>query len=83
MEQLRVAERMLTMARMFNVRQGLTDEDDKLPSRFFSPTTKGALSDTSLDPDQLDTAKQYYYNLMGWDSKGVPTPEKLEELGIS
>ena len=83
MEQLRAAERMLTMARMFNVRQGLTDEDDKLPSRFFSPTTKGALSDTSLDPDQLDTAKQYYYNLMGWDNKGVPTPEKLEELGIS
>ena len=82
MEQLRVAERTLTMARMFNVRQGFTDEDDKLPSRFFSPTTAGALSNTSLDPDQLDQAKKYYYNLMGWNSKGVPTPEKLEELGI-
>ena len=83
MEQLRAAERMLTMARMFNVRQGLTDEDDKLPSRFFSPTKAGALSSTSLDPEQLDKAKQYYYTIMGWDSKGVPTPEKLEELGIS
>jgi len=83
MEQLRAAERMLTMARMFNVRQGLTDEDDKLPSRFFSPTTAGPLSDQSLDPEQLEKAKQYYYNLMGWNNKGVPTPEKLEELGIS
>ena len=82
MEQLRAAERTLTMCRLFNIRQGLTDEDDRLPGRFFGPTTDGALSETALDPEQLETAKRYYYALMGWDEKGVPTPEKLEELGI-
>ncbi len=82
MEQLRVAERTLTMYRLLNVRQGLTADDDKLPTRFFSPPRDGALSDTSLDPKELEKAKHYYYSLMGWDEKGVPTSEKLEELGI-
>ena len=81
-EQLRVAERTLTICRLFNVRHGLTADDDKLPSRFFEPTRYGALVDTALDPEKMDSAKRYYYSLMGWDSDGVPTPEKLEELGI-
>ena len=82
MEQLRVAERTLTICRLFNVRHGLTADDDKLPSRFFEPTRYGALVDTALDPENMEKAKRYYYSLMGWDSKGIPTPEKLEELGI-
>jgi len=82
MEQLRVAERTLTMCRLFNVRHGLTADDDRLPSRFFGPTRYGALVDTALDPEKMEKAKRYYYALMGWDSNGVPTPEKLEELGI-
>jgi aldehyde:ferredoxin oxidoreductase len=82
MGQLRVAERTLTMCRLFNVRQGLTANDDKLPERFFKPTRDGATADKSLDPEELDKAKRYYYSLMGWDDSGVPTPEKLEELGI-
>lgn len=82
MEQLRVAERTLTMCRLFNVRHGLTADDDRLPLRFFKPTTYGALSDTALNPEKMENAKRYYYSLMGWDSNGIPTPEKLEELGI-
>ena len=82
MEQLRVAERTLTICRLFNVRHGLTADDDKLPSRFFEPTRYGALVDTALDPGNMEKAKRYYYSLMGWDSNGIPTPEKLEELGI-
>jgi aldehyde:ferredoxin oxidoreductase len=82
MEQLRVAERTLTICRLFNVRHGLTADDDKLPSRFFEPTRYGALADTALDSEKMDSAKRYYYSLMGWDSNGIPTPEKLEELGI-
>ncbi len=81
-EQLRVAERTLTICRLFNVRHGLTADDDKLPSRFFEPTRYGALADTALGPEKMEKAKRYYYSLMGWDSNGVPTPEKLEELGI-
>ncbi|TEB10326.1 aldehyde ferredoxin oxidoreductase family protein [Pelotomaculum propionicicum] len=82
MEQLRVAERIMTMARLFNIREGLTADDDRLPLRFFQPTTDGALADRCLDPDKMEKAKRYYYTLMGWHKEGVPLPEKVEELYI-
>jgi aldehyde:ferredoxin oxidoreductase len=83
-EQMRVAEKVLTMARLFNVRQGLTADDDTLPARFFGPKTDGPLSATSLDPTNMEKAKKYYYTLMGWDPvTGIPLPEKLEELDIA
>jgi aldehyde:ferredoxin oxidoreductase len=82
MEQLRVAERILTMCRMFNVREGLTADDDRLPARFFEPTKEGPLADKSLDFEEMERAKRYYYYLMGWDERGVPMAEKMEELGI-
>ena len=84
MEQLKVAERILTMARLFNIREGFTAADDMLPQRFFQPKTDGVLADKPLDPTKLEKAKSYYYALMGWDtSTGIPTPEKLEELDIT
>ena len=81
-ELMRIAERILTMARLFNIREGFTAEDDVLPLRYFQPKTDGALADKALDPDKMDKAKRYYYALMGWDEKGVPLPEKVEELYI-
>jgi aldehyde:ferredoxin oxidoreductase len=84
MEQIRVAERILTVARLFNIREGLTAADDRLPQRFFQPKTDGVLSNKPLDPAKLEKAKSYYYTLMGWDARtGIPLPEKLEELGIT
>ena len=83
-EQLGIAERILTVARLFNCREGFTAADDKLPQRFFQPKTDGVLADKALDPAKLEKAKSYYYTLMGWDPRtGIPTPEKLEELGIA
>jgi aldehyde:ferredoxin oxidoreductase len=83
-EQLMVAERILTMARLFNIREGFTAADDTLPRRFFQPKTNGVLADKPLDPAKLEQAKGYYYTLMGWDAHtGIPKAEKLEELGIT
>ena len=82
-EQVKVAERVLTMARLFNIREGFTSADDTLPKRFFQPKTDGALADKPLSPAKMEKAKSYYYALMGWDAQtGIPTPEKLEELDI-
>ena len=82
MEQIRVAERVLTLCRLFNLRAGLTAREDRLPERFFQPTADGALKDKSLDIGEMEAARLYYYDLMGWDRNGVPKAEKLEELGI-
>ena len=82
-EMLRAAERTMTMARLFNLREGLSAADDKLPDRFFQPKRNGVLSTKHYSREQLEKAKSYYYTLMGWDAKtGIPTPEKVEELDI-
>jgi len=81
---MKSAERVLTVSRLFNIQQGLTADDDKLPKRFFQPKTDGVLVNKALDPAKMEKAKSYYYTLMGWDPvTGVPMPEKLEELGIA
>jgi len=83
MEQMKVAERILTLARMYNLREGFTAADDNLPLRFYRPKTDGGLSDKPLDPAQMQKCKRYYYVLMGWDAgTGIPLPEKLDELSI-
>ena len=82
-EQVRTAERVLTMMRMFNIREGFGAADDELPGRFFQPKTDGFLSKTYLNHDKFENAKRFYYTLMGWDHMtGVPLPERIEELGI-
>lgn len=81
-EQLRVAERILTMLRVFNTKEGFTAADDKLPPRFFEPAAEGPLSNVSLSFEEMEKAKRYYYHLMGWDESGLPLPEKLEEFEI-
>jgi aldehyde:ferredoxin oxidoreductase len=82
-ELVKTAERILTLARLFNLREGLTAADDRLPQRFYQPKTDGVLADKPLDPAKLEQAKRYYYRLMGWDEEtGVPRPEKVAELAI-
>jgi aldehyde:ferredoxin oxidoreductase len=82
-EMLTIAERALTLARLFNTREGLTADDDRLPQRYYQPKTDGPLSDKSLNEEKMERAKRYYYALMGWDrDTGIPLPEKLEELCI-
>jgi aldehyde:ferredoxin oxidoreductase len=81
-ELVRIAERILTVARLFNTREGFTAADDVLPERFFQPKTDGALVDMHLNRADFEKAKKYYYTLMGWDANGTPLPEKVEELEI-
>jgi aldehyde:ferredoxin oxidoreductase len=79
---MKAGERITTMARIFNLREEFTKVDDWLPERFFSPKRDGALSKTSLNAESLRDAIELYYEMMGWDNRGVPTRAKLEELGI-
>ena len=81
-EGLRVGERAVNLSRVFNMREGLTAADDKLPDRFHTPTRKGALKETAIDREALNKAIHTYYNLSSWTDAGVPTQEKLQELGI-
>jgi aldehyde:ferredoxin oxidoreductase len=78
----KVGERAINLMRIFNLREGLTAEDDTLPERFYHPHTSGALSETAVKRDELHDAVELYYKMMGWKANGQPTREKLEELDI-
>jgi len=82
-ELMKVVERGNTLARIFNLREGFTEKDDWLPPRFFKPKTSGALSETSVNPEDLQKAKLLYYDMMGWTEQGIPKQSKLEELDIA
>jgi len=81
-ELMKTGERITTMARVFNIREGFGRKDDWLPERFFNPRVSGVLSDVAIDPEEFREAINTYYKMMGWDENGVPTREKLEELDI-
>lgn len=81
-ELMKVGERGTTMARAFNVREGLTVEDDDLPDRFYAPFASGPLKDVAVDRQAMKEAIAIYYGMMGWDERGVPTRVKLQELDI-
>lgn len=77
-----VVERGITLARIFNLRQGISRMDDKLPRRFFNSSPEGPLAETSVDPARLEAAQRSYYRMLGWDDAGIPTRKKLAELEI-
>ncbi len=80
---LKVGERHANMARIFNLREGFTSEDDTLPDRLFSPMEGGTLKGKKIDREQFSKAIETYYQMMGWDSEtGVPKKEKLAELDL-
>jgi len=81
-ELMKVGERCVNMARAFNIRQGMTKDDDYLPHRCFTPFTAGPLTGVSIDRRELDQAIDTYYAMVGWDENGAPTLAKLQELGI-
>jgi aldehyde:ferredoxin oxidoreductase len=79
-----IAERVWNLARLFNVREGLTRKDDTLPERLFTlASTKGPSKGQIVDRASFDRMVEEYYQLAGWDREtGVPTQEKLKALGI-
>lgn len=82
-EMMTSAERILNLARAFNLREGLRRADDALPKRFFEPLQGGRLEGRSLKREEFEQALTWYYQLRGWDVEtGLPTRAKLVDLGL-
>ena len=82
-ELMKLGERANTMARLFNVREGLTSNDDVLPQRLHEGIGNGKLKGEKVDPQQFLAARRTYYEMAGWEPEtGRPTTAKLAELGI-
>ena len=81
-EIVEIGTRVVTMGRLFLVREGFTADDDKLPQRLFQPHNSGPIADRALTPEDLRTAIRTYYRLMDWNEHGVPTQTTLKKLKL-
>lgn len=85
-EIMEAGERILTLERCFNIREGLTRADDRLPWRImneYQEDLKRRRAEPIITREQLDIWLDEYYQLHGWDKEtGRPTPERLRKLGL-
>lgn len=73
-------ERIWNAERLFNLRAGFTKADDHPSVRMTNePMPDGPAKGQVV---KLDAMLPEYYQLRGWDEKGVPTRKKLAELGL-
>jgi len=79
-EILGIGERIWNLERLFNLREGFTNNDDALPSRFSQEMLpRGHSKNQVVD---LEPLLAEYYRLRGWDAEGIPTEAKLAALGL-
>jgi aldehyde:ferredoxin oxidoreductase len=78
---VKAGERTWNLERLWNLRAGLTAKDDTLPERLLKvPHKSGPAKGVTVHLDQM---LPVYYETRGWDSLGLPTREKLIELGLA
>jgi aldehyde:ferredoxin oxidoreductase len=78
-----LGERIVTLARSFSVREGISRKDDYWPERFFrEPLPDGASKGQVLDTVEFDKMLSEYYELRGWDANGIPSKTTLRTLGL-
>ncbi|MCL6581491.1 MAG: aldehyde ferredoxin oxidoreductase family protein [Firmicutes bacterium] len=82
---LRISERIWNLTRCFNKREkpDFGRAYDLPPLRWMEePLPSGAGQGRCMPRDKAEKMLDEYYSLRGWDSNGLPTRGKLEELGL-
>ncbi|KXB03036.1 hypothetical protein AKJ47_02935 [candidate division MSBL1 archaeon SCGC-AAA261G05] len=80
---IEAGDRIYTLERLLATQEGITRKDDTLPSRILNEELQeGPPKGVKLGEDKLNQMLDEYYKIRGWDENGIPTKEKLEELGI-
>ena len=78
-ELMQRGERIWNIEKMFNLEAGITPEMDTLPKRLLEEPIPDGPSKGEVT--RLDITLPEYYNVRGWEN-GIPSDEKLKELGL-
>ena len=85
-EELVIAgERINNLARVINIREGGgTREFDTLPWKILNfPVPEECMAKgVYVKQEEFDIGLDDYYKVRGWTKNGVPTPEKLKQVGL-
>lgn len=77
-------ERIWTIEKAFNLREGMGRKEDYPPSRLMNePISTGPAKGDLIKQEDFDRMLTEYYSQRGWDNEsGIPTRVKLQELGL-
>jgi len=83
-EIMKAGRRILTLERCFNIREGLTKKEDRLPWRLMNePVPHGPNKGLQNSPEELEMMLNRYYELMGYDKENAfPTKKTLKYLQL-
>jgi aldehyde:ferredoxin oxidoreductase len=81
-ELLKVGERRLNLMRAFNAREGAGREADTVPAKLMKGLRGGASDGVIVTLEEIEAAKDVYFEMAGWDQDGKPRRAKLEELAL-
>ena len=82
-----ISDRIYALIKLFWLREyPQTDRTaDYPPAAWFDPAnadTEGPIAGRILEYDKYDGLLQHYYDIRGYDTRGVPTRATLEDLGL-
>ena len=83
-ELLEIGERVWNLQRMINIREGVRRKDDQIPERVRKMPEFGAYaSEAGCEIKNYEGMLDEYYEARGWSREtGIPTKEKLQQLGL-
>jgi len=56
--------------------------DDVNPERFYEPLPTGPYKGMAPEKGRVEEEVKRYYQLIGWDERGIPKSEELQRLGL-
>ncbi len=77
---LKIGERIWNLERLFNLKAGFTGADDTLPERMLSEPIPDGPAKGGIC--YINKMLAQYYQLRGWDDKGIPTEQKIKEMDL-
>jgi len=74
-------ERIWNLERLYNLREGIV-EDMPAPRLFAENLSDGKKGGEAISKARFLQTRTMYYQTRGWSEEGVPSSEKLNELGL-
>jgi aldehyde:ferredoxin oxidoreductase len=80
---IKCGERIWNLIRLFNLRENPEGVKDILPARIYNESfSKGPAKGINIDEKEFLSSLSEYYKIRGWNKEGIPSMEKLKELGL-
>ncbi len=81
-ELMLAGERIWNLERLYNLREGV-EADMPAPRLFQENLEDGQKGGDAISKERFSGARSMYYTSRSWSDDGVPSAEKLKELGVA